>query len=118
MTHCDLTNSKAFVLVLACAPFDRRDESLPNALHKLGIGKGLFTLARLDSSDNLAVRVVVDEHLADRRYDTLLEGGILALCPPLCYLREPRRAEMLVEGLVVAFVWREEGKKVPHATLA
>lgn len=52
------------------------------------------------------------EHLPERLDDPLLEGRVLALRPPFRHLREARLAEMRVEYLIVALVWREEQRQI------
>ena len=54
-TYCNLANSKTLVLILAGAPFDGGDEALPDALNKLGVGKGTFLLLRLNGGDYLQI---------------------------------------------------------------
>lgn len=114
-THRDFAQSKCLVLILACAPLDRRDEALPDARDELGIGEGLLFLLRLDRCDDIRVGVAVVKHAFQLRDDRLLEGRILALGPPFGDLRQACLAEVLIKRLVVAFGFREECEQVLDA---
>ena len=60
----------------------------------------------------------IGKHILQGRDDGLLEGRILPLGPPISDLRHPGAAEMLLQGLIVTLVGREEGEKVFDTSFA
>ena len=57
MTYGDLAEGERLVLVLTGAPFDGRDERLPDALDELAVGQRLLGLLGLDVGDDLCEHV-------------------------------------------------------------
>ena len=71
----------------------------------------------LDGTD-LCMAFFIGKHILQGRDDGLLEGCILPLGPPISDLRHPGAAEMLLQGLIVTLVGREEGEKVFDTSFA
>ena len=64
------------------------------------------------------MRIVIAQHILDSGADSFLQGSVLPLGPPLRDLRQARRAEMVVEGLIAALVRREERSEILDSALS